>query len=162
MATTTPKLRPQDSAGAVREIALDPPATTPGRDGAAPWARLQAMDEVVELLELGRSRGFLTSEDVAEAADALDPDEELTQSLRRLLRSEGVDVLDVAPTEPDPGADERAERRRLDELAMRAPTNDPVRMYLKEIGRVPLLTAEEEVDLAKRIEAGLVARKMLA
>ncbi|HEY8340958.1 MAG TPA: RNA polymerase sigma factor RpoD [Egibacteraceae bacterium] len=162
MATTTPKLRPQDSAGAVREIALDPPATTPGRDGAAPWARLQAMDEVVELLELGRSRGFLTSEDVAEAADALDLDEELTQSLRRLLRSEGVDVLDVAPTEPDPGADERAERRRLDELAMRAPTNDPVRMYLKEIGRVPLLTAEEEVDLAKRIEAGLVARKMLA
>jgi RNA polymerase primary sigma factor len=37
---------------------------------------------------------------------------------------------------------------------LKAPTNDPVRMYLKEIGKVPLLTAAQEVDLARRIEAG--------
>jgi RNA polymerase primary sigma factor len=44
---------------------------------------------------------------------------------------------------------------------MKTPTSDPVRMYLKEIGKVPLLTAEEEVDLAKRIEAGLFASEKI-
>ncbi len=47
-------------------------------------------------------------------------------------------------------------------MALKAPTNDAVRMYLKEIGRVALLTAQEEVDLAKRIEAGLLAEEKLA
>jgi RNA polymerase primary sigma factor len=46
-------------------------------------------------------------------------------------------------------------------LALKAPTNDPVRMYLKEIGRVALLTAQEEVDLAKRIESGVLATEAL-
>ena len=51
---------------------------------------------------------------------------------------------------------------RPDDLSGLASTGDPVRMYLREIGRVPLLTAEEEVDLAKRVEAGLAAAAMLA
>ena len=60
----------------------------------------------------------------------------------------------------------KAGRRRTppprdEELSTLAASGDPVRMYLREIGRVPLLTAEEEVDLAKRVEAGLAAAKML-
>ena len=53
-------------------------------------------------------------------------------------------------------------RRREQELAARTtPTSDPVRLYLKEIGRVPLLTAAQEVDLAQRVEAGLFAAEKL-
>jgi RNA polymerase primary sigma factor len=53
--------------------------------------------------------------------------------------------------------EDRVRARREIDQALKAPTNDPVRMYLKEIGRVALLSAQEEVDLAKRIESGLLA-----
>jgi RNA polymerase primary sigma factor len=53
-------------------------------------------------------------------------------------------------------------RRQLDVDPLKAPTNNPVRMYLKEIGKVPLLTAAQEVDLARRIGAGELAADLLA
>jgi RNA polymerase primary sigma factor len=64
--------------------------------------------------------------------------------------------------EPGPDADEERQRARREvEMALKAPTNDPVRMYLKEIGKVALLTAQEEVSLAKRIEAGVLATERI-
>ena len=54
-----------------------------------------------------------------------------------------------------PGDDtDAATQVRIEVDLLRAPTNDPVRMYLKEIGKVPLLNAAQEVDLARRIQAG--------
>jgi len=74
-----------------------------------------------------------------------------------LVAEEGIEVVDH-----EPGADtEDVEDFRRDPDLLKAPTNDPVRMYLKEIGKVPLLTAEQEVDLAMRIEAGLMAEDMI-
>jgi RNA polymerase primary sigma factor len=74
------------------------------------------------------------------------------------LRKEGVEVLEI-PWEASEGGEEPREMRRgRDEL----PAPDPVRLYLKEIGRVPLLTAAQEVDLAMRMEAGGFAAELLA
>ncbi|MEL7668412.1 MAG: RNA polymerase sigma factor [Actinomycetota bacterium] len=69
------------------------------------------------------------------------------------------DVAAVAAIEkPAPkAAAKRKPRRKVDAMASAPLTSDPVRMYLKEIGKVPLLTARQEVDLAMKIEAGLLA-----
>jgi RNA polymerase primary sigma factor len=102
----------------------------------------------------GRERGFVTSEDLLEGlpVDDLTPEqvEEFLTQIEENLRGEGIEVIEV------PGDDLEGELKAAvrDDDVLKAPTNDPVRMYLKEIGKVPLLNAAQEVDLARRIEAG--------
>ena len=142
------------------------PTPSPAAEQAAREEQLLTMEEVTDLLFAGQRRGYVTNDEMSEALDGLELSADMLGSVRTLLRNEGVDVVDAAPAqeaaEPDTEALERAERQRLEELALRTPTSDPVRMYLREIGRVPLLSAEEEVDLAKRVEAGLAATRLLA
>jgi RNA polymerase primary sigma factor len=101
----------------------------------------------------GRERGFVTSDDLLESVpvDDFTPEqvEEFLTQVEEHLRGEGIEVIEVPGEEADPTTNVRIEVDLL-----KAPTNDPVRMYLKEIGKVPLLTAAQEVDLARRIEAG--------
>jgi RNA polymerase primary sigma factor len=91
--------------------------------------------------------------DVAVALDRADLPPEALDAAVRTLTDEGVDVLDVQEDEP--------EIKQAAAESGRAPTSDLVRIYLREIGRVPLLTAEAEVELAKSIEAGLFAEEKL-
>ena len=107
----------------------------------------------------GRERGFVTSEDLLESVPVEDftPEqvEEFLTAVEEHLRTEGIEVIEVPGEDlTEPGA------ARIDVDLLKAPTNDPVRMYLKEIGKVPLLNAAQEVDLARRIEAGEFAAEL--
>ncbi|WP_420829710.1 RNA polymerase sigma factor RpoD [Actinomadura coerulea] len=115
-----------------------------------------SVDQVADLVARGRERGGVTVEDVAAALDRSDLPDDSLERVVRMLAEQGVDVLDSQQeTEDVTRADEG-------DLGKRAPTSDLVRIYLREIGRVPLLTAEDEVELAKSIEAGLFAEEKMA
>ena len=115
------------------------------------------VDEVKDLIARGKEAGFLTSEEVGAALVAAELPPESMDAVLRLISDEGIQIVDSTDDEAEDETTARAE----DDAAKTAPTSDPVRMYLKEIGRVPLLSAAEEVDLAKRVEAGLFASEKL-
>jgi RNA polymerase primary sigma factor len=123
-------------------------------------ARDLGLEEAKEQITArGRERGFVTSDDLLESVpvDDFTPEqvEEFLTQVEEHLRNEGIEVIEVPGDEVDASA-----QRQLDVDLLKAPTNDPVRMYLKEIGKVPLLTAAQEVDLARRIEAGEFATEL--
>ena len=126
----------------------------------------QLRPQTKKLIEKGRKQGFITQEEIlGNFPDAEKRLEELDDLYARLLVA-GVDVFESV-TEEELKEDEQAVSdlaRELEALSTLTDTTvtDPVRMYLKEIGRVALLTAKEEVDLAQRIEkSSKVARRKL-
>ena len=124
-------------------------------------------DELTQLIADGQERGFLTYDEVFTALEEAEVSKEELREFHTWLHSNGIDIV---------GADGRpalAESARVERRAARdgnapaellvdltvEPSLDPLRLYLREIGRVPLLTAEREVSLAKRIERGDLAAK---
>jgi len=106
--------------------------------------------KVKELVQLAQDQGHLTISDINEALpkDLVTP-EKLDEVFAKLksLEVEIVEQLDSAPRQKPVQSESEAEKSRLDIL------DDPVRMYLKQMGQVPLLTREQEVEISKRIEA---------
>jgi RNA polymerase primary sigma factor len=109
-----------------------------------------------QLLEQGKKRSALTYKDIMERLSPFEQDPEQMDDFFEQLAENGIEILneneDVMPL---PG-DDQDEFTLEDDLSLPpgVKINDPVRMYLKEIGRVPLLSADDEVNLAKRIENG--------
>ncbi|MBU0569268.1 RNA polymerase sigma factor RpoD [Patescibacteria group bacterium] len=112
--------------------------------------------QIISLIKKGRDQGFLTQDDILEVFPNAEKRLDELDELYDKLLSEGIDVFESVVADEldnDDKVKERLEReiQILSKLSG-AESTDPVRQYLREIGRVPLLIAEEEVELAKRNE----------
>ena len=122
-----------------------------------------------DLLEMGKAKGQLTTKEILDALGELDFEPEQIEKFYDTLESQGVEIVedfgdialdDIEFTQEENGEDEDLESSLSTEgIAI----DDPVKVYLKEIGRVPLLSPEEEIELAIRIIDGdEVAKKRLS
>jgi len=115
-------------------------------------------EDIKKLIDAGKEKGYLTYDQVNDLipGDVHSPDD--LDDLLTTIGTQGIDVLDVGKGLPSEQKYEEMEEGEDVELDLTPgaleKTNDPVRMYLREMGTVPLLTREGEVEIAKRIERG--------
>ncbi|GEN46516.1 RNA polymerase sigma factor RpoD [Alkalibacillus haloalkaliphilus] len=108
-----------------------------------------------QLLEMGKKRGVLVYEEIADKLGHYDLDSEQMDEFYEQMADQGIDIIGE---NDDPNIRKIAKDEEFDLTDLSVPPgvkiNDPVRMYLKEIGRVDLLSADEEIELANKIEQG--------
>ena len=109
-----------------------------------------------ELYELGKRKGTLTYKEIMNALMELDMDPDQLDKVLETLEALGVEVVNELEPQPEAEPADTADTKLEDDLSVPEgiSIDDPVRMYLKELGKVPLLTAEEEIEIAKRLETG--------
>lgn len=104
-----------------------------------------------DLIEKGKSKGMLTYKEITDAFEEIELEAEHIEKIFETMENMGIDIIGDMDEELDQVQNEN-------ELELSIPEgisiDDPVRMYLKEIGKVPLLSANDEIDLARRMEDG--------
>ena len=130
-------------------------------------AAAASLDAISKLLDKGKKTGVLTYNEIMESLQSVDMSPDEIDELYDTFTKRGIDIIDNGnDIGPDDDSNLKDDEDDIDiDLSIPEGINidDPVRMYLKEIGRVPLLSADEEIKSAKRMEDGdLEAQKRLA
>jgi RNA polymerase primary sigma factor len=184
--------RPAERAPSLSAVSVTDGPAADGRDGRSPFAlgigNADGAPELGELIDLGHQRGQLSQGQLIEALRGVELTQDALSDLIELIRAQGIELIDDAGpspvgSDPDPeaarlSASARARVRRAARSSTDGATRsraissggdyvggaaeDPIHTYLKEIGKVPLLSAELEVEMARRIEAGNEAADRLA
>ncbi|MCT4661728.1 MAG: RNA polymerase sigma factor RpoD [Tissierellales bacterium] len=129
-------------------------------------AKVDVEKAIGSLLKKGKEEGSLTYEEIMSSFEKVELDADRIDDIYGIFKSEGIEVIggesDSEAKESKKTTKSKKKTQEID-VPKGISVDDPVRMYLKEIGKIPLLTAEEEIDLAQRMEAGdEIAKKKLA
>ena len=128
---------------------------------------------ISRLIELGRQQGYITSDDLYQLIPDAENDLDLLEEAFAAMLSAGIEYVDHPEDREDDEAAEDVDEEKSpngkpvstgseDDLLANIDISDTIGLYLKEAARVPLLNADEEIDLAQRIEQGRMAREELA